>query len=199
MEKYHKYVFDIKNRKFVGQFEDMYINEDKDNFDSWFQEDITHLKTVISLSILNQYNFNTILDVGCGKGTITHLLKKKNNYVLGVDISKTAINKAKVKYPEIDFQVLKSDEILLLNKEFDLVIAMEILSYLENWKNFIEKVSKISNYFFISLYIPPNPIGFVKTFEDLSNEVEKYFEIVTKIINETENNIFILAQNKTNC
>ena len=73
---------------------------------------------------------------------------------------------------------------------------MEILSYLENWGDFIEKVSKISKYIFISLYIPPNSIGFVKSFEELSNKIEKHFEIVTKIINETESSILILAKYK---
>lgn len=197
MAKYHKYVFDTENRKFVGQFEDMYLNEDKDNFDSWFQEDLTALKYKISLEILNQYNFESILDVGCGKGAFTHLLKQKNNSVLGVDISETAIKKAKAKFPKVNFQVLKANEILSLNEKFDLAVVMEILSYLETWKEFIGEISKMSTYIFIALYIPENPIGYVKSFEDLSSEVEKHFEIVTKIINETERSILILAKIKT--
>ncbi len=40
---YHKYVFDEEKGKFVGQFEEMYKNEDVEHYDSWFQEDLTSL------------------------------------------------------------------------------------------------------------------------------------------------------------
>lgn len=191
--KYHQYVFNTKKRAFVGKFEQMYFNETKENYDSWFQEDISKLKYAISLNILNQYNFNSILDLGCGKSAFTNLLKKKNNKVLGIDISKTAIKKAKSKYPTIQFKVLSTNKIPSLNKKFDLVVVMDLLSYIKNWKELINNISHITKYIFVLLFIPKNPIGFVKSFEDLSEEVEKYFTIITKIINETENSIMILA------
>jgi ubiquinone/menaquinone biosynthesis C-methylase UbiE len=103
MAKYHKYVFDIENRRFVGQFEKMYQAELRDKFDSWHQDDTRQLQRKIDLLILEQYNFKTIIDIGCGKGTFTHLFKKKNNYVLGIDISETAIKIARERYPDIDF------------------------------------------------------------------------------------------------
>ena len=103
MAKYHKYVFDLENRKLVGDFETMYQNESKENFDSWHQDDTRQLQRKIDLAILEDYNFNKILDIGCGKGSLTHLLKKKNNYVLGVDISQTAINVVKERFSDIDF------------------------------------------------------------------------------------------------
>jgi hypothetical protein len=67
MQPYHKYVFDTDNREFVGQFEEMYQSEDRENYDSWFQEDLTHIGKQISVTILNRYNFKSILDIGCGK------------------------------------------------------------------------------------------------------------------------------------
>jgi 2-polyprenyl-3-methyl-5-hydroxy-6-metoxy-1,4-benzoquinol methylase len=194
MAKYHKYVFDSKKRKLVGKFEAMYKSEDRRNYDSWFQEDLTGLKYVLSRAVLDQYNFGTILDIGCGKGAFTHLLKKKNNTVLGLDVSRTAVKKAKAKYPDIEFKALKAEDILSLRKEFDLAVIMEVLSYLKNWKQVIRKIAKISDYVFISLYIPPNPIGFVKSFQDLSREVEKHFTIVTKIIDETGGDIMIFGK-----
>jgi len=39
----------------------------------------------------NIENFDSLLDIGCDKGVFTHLLKKRNNTVLGTDISETAI------------------------------------------------------------------------------------------------------------
>lgn len=103
MAKYHKYVFDLENRKLVGDFETMYQNESKENFDSWHQDDTRQLQRKIDLAILEDYNFEKIIDIGCGKGSLTHLLKKKNNYVLGLDISQTAVNIAKERFPDIEF------------------------------------------------------------------------------------------------
>lgn len=175
---YHKYVFDVNKRKFVGKFEEMYQNEDRNGYDSWYQEDLTHLSRQISLVILNRYNFSRILDIGCGKGSFTHLLKKANNEVVGMDISQTAIEKARARYRNIDFKVLSISELMSTQKEqYDLVIMIEILSYLENWKEVIEYVSKITRYIFISLYLPSNPIGFVKSFDSLKDEVVKHFSI----------------------
>ncbi|MGG7091094.1 methyltransferase domain-containing protein [Campylobacter sp. 1BO] len=114
MAKYHKYVFNLENRKFVGDFELMYQNEAIENFDSWHQDDSRQLQRKIDLAIFDEYNFKTILDIGCGKGSFTHHLKKKNNYCLGVDISPTAINIAKERFLDIDFEVCdisKSGEI----------------------------------------------------------------------------------------
>ncbi len=196
MAKYHKYVFNTENRKFVGEFEKMYANEDKDNYDSWFQEDLRGLKYILSQAILSQYNFNKILDMGCGKGAFTHLLKKKNNEVLGTDISETAVRKAQAKFPDIEFQALKAEDIESLGRNFDLVVVMEILSYLETWPEVIEKISKVTNYVFISLYLPPNPLGFVKSFEDLTREVEKHFTIITKVVDEIGPDLLILGKVK---
>ncbi len=49
-------------------------------------------------------------------------------------------------------------------------------------------------YIYITLYIPKNPIGFVKSFRELIKEIEKYFSIEEKIIYNDES-IFILAKN----
>ncbi len=103
MAKYHKYVFDLEKRKLVGDFESMYQNESKENFDSWHQDDSRQLQRKIDLAILEDYNFNKILDIGCGKGSLTHTLKKKNNIVVGVDISQTAVNIASERFSDIEF------------------------------------------------------------------------------------------------
>lgn len=194
---YHKYVFDLKNKKFIGKFNEMYQREDVEDFDSWFSSDLTHLPKLISLAILNRYNFKNILDFGCGKGSFTHILKKRNNYVLGLDISKTAIKKAKVNYGnKIDFMVIQDNDFtsFVQKQKFDLTIILETLSYIENWRKAIKDISKFSIYIYITLYIPANPIGFVKSFQELIDAIENYFNIEEKIIYNDES-IFILAKN----
>ena len=38
MAEYHKYVFDLAKREFVGDFDKMYQQEVSDNYDSWHQD-----------------------------------------------------------------------------------------------------------------------------------------------------------------
>lgn len=194
MAGYHQYVFDAAKRLFVGNFEQMYKNEESEHFDSWHQEDCTLLNVRMSLTILDAYQFSSILDAGCGKGVFTHLLKKKNNDIVGIDLSHTAIQKAQTAFPQIDFRVLDAQRIESIGRTFDLIVVMEILSYLEDWQAFLERCSRMTSYLFIKLYVPPEPIGFVKSFDELTREVEKHFEMVTHVTLKIESCVLILGK-----
>lgn len=111
MANYHKFVFDTDKRTFVGQFEEMYQHEKIANFDSWHQDDSRQLNRKIALDILGSYNFQRIVDIGSGKGTLTHQLKKINNQVLGLDISSTAIDVARARFPDIEFDVVDANNV----------------------------------------------------------------------------------------
>jgi len=164
---YHRYVFDSANRRFIGHFEEMYRQEDIEGFDSWFQEDLAEIGRRLSLTLLSQYKFDSILDVGCGKGAFTRLLKKANNYVVGIDVSPTAIQKARAKYLEIDFRVLDATDIASLGRRFDLIVMMELLSYVEGWRMSLKTAASMTDWLYVTLVLPPDPIGFVKTFDQL--------------------------------
>ena len=81
----------------------MYQKEQVEGFDSWHQDNSMQLNRKFALAILDMCNFSLIVDVGCGKGMLTHLLKKNNNKVFGTDIAPTAIKLAEERYPDIDF------------------------------------------------------------------------------------------------
>lgn len=175
---YHKYVFDETRRVFVGAFEEMYRREDLEGYDSWCQDDTTHLSKRVSLAILAGYRFARILDIGCGKGAFTHLLKTPDNYVLGIDVSPTAIAKARARYPEIDFRTLPASRVAALAApRWDLVTALEVMSYLDHWRGTVREIASMTRYFYLTLYLPPRPIGFVKSFDELTAEVARHFSI----------------------
>lgn len=184
MNDYHSYVFDEKNRRFVGRFEEMYQAEREKGFDSWQQDDVRNLDKQICLHILGQYNFNTIIDVGCGKGSLTQFLKKANNHVVGIDFSKTAIQRAKIRYPDIKFEcrdVTKYGWIKKLRKGTDIIICLEVLSYISNWPQLIENFSIIGRYTLVKLFVPENPIGYIKSFDDLYDVFIKHFDILEDV------------------
>jgi 2-polyprenyl-3-methyl-5-hydroxy-6-metoxy-1,4-benzoquinol methylase len=198
MEKnmtYHKYVFDEKRRKFIGDFEKMYFNEETGNYDSWYQDDSTSLTKRISLSILGNYNFNKVLDLGCGKGAFTHMLKKENNCVIGVDISETAIKKASSRYVDVKFICSDIQNYMAKDKEaYDLVVIGEVLSYLKNWPEILQSISKITNYIYLTLYIPDNPIGYVKSFAELEQKFKQHFNQEIALYDKIRSCIFLLGK-----
>ena len=182
MNAYHPYVFDTENRSFVGRFEEMYRAEDKDGFDSWFERDLRPLRKQISLAVLEGYSFSRILDVGCGKGTFTHLLKKRNTRVVGIDSSATAIAKAAAAYPDIDFRAVDVDRLSALGESFDAAVVMGTLAYNENWPRALWTLARMTQWIYIAEFIPPDPIGFVKSSSGLVAEIEKHCHIRTKIL-----------------
>ncbi|MFZ5447589.1 MAG: class I SAM-dependent methyltransferase [Thermodesulfobacteriota bacterium] len=202
MKKYHKYIFNEKKRTFVGKFEEMYREEGFECFDSWHQEDMRVLQNRICQIILNSYNFNTILDVGCGKGTFSHLLKKANNEVTGIDISETAIKIAKGKYPDISFVCVDLNydsykELPFFQKSYDLILFMEVLSYLPNYEKILEAFAKITKYCLVALFIPENPIGFVKSREAMLSAFQTQFTIIEDIHLVTHRKTILFGQSKS--
>lgn len=186
MAEYHRFVFDKHARKFIGKFDEMYQAEQQKGFDSWQQDDLRHLDRKICLSILEQHNFSKIMDVGCGKGAFTQFLKKYNNHVTGLDISSTALARAKARYPDIEFietDVTNPNWSKMTPKRgggerYDLIICLELLSYVENWQILLQNFSEIANFTLVKLFIPEDPIGYVKDIDQLYKVFSKYYEVM---------------------
>ena len=81
-----------------------------------------------------------ILEVGCGLGYLTYSLKKSNHEVLGIDISKNAIEFAKGQFGNYYVNVDLKD--LDANEKFDLIIATELIEHLPNPLQFLEMCKK---------------------------------------------------------
>lgn len=103
MERYQDWV--IKDGKLIGKFEEMYQQFD----DPWHQKeciDCSYIRHITNVSI-KKYNIHSLLEVGCGLGAFTNFLVQNNQNIdiEGIDISETAIQKAKKSYPDINFKV----------------------------------------------------------------------------------------------
>lgn len=73
-----------------------------------------------------------ILDVGCGQGRYTGLLRSyfpKMEYV-GIDFSEVAVAKAREKYPSLTFSVGLAESLgTIPDMSFDMVISIEVLEH----------------------------------------------------------------------
>jgi SAM-dependent methyltransferase len=207
--RYHKYVFDMLNRKFVGKFEDMYRLEKIQNFDSWQQDDTRHFSRKVALDILDGFNFGKILDIGCGKGMLTHRLKKNNNHVFGLDVSPTAVEVARSRYLDIDFEVVDVNNLSQMRyflddnygcvedsniKNIDLVFSAECFSYIENWKRLIQDLAQRTSYLMITLYIPNDPVGYVKSSDEIESVVSNNFEILEVVSMKNSQSVILFAR-----
>lgn len=82
-----------------------------------------------------------VLDIGCRDGVLTETFYKNNN-VLGVDIDIEALEVAK-KNLGIKIQQLNLYDELNLDKDFDIVVAGEVLEHLYYPEETIKKITKI--------------------------------------------------------
>jgi trans-aconitate methyltransferase len=86
------------------------------------------------VGILNPVSGETILDLGCGTGNLTSLIKETGAEVLGIDLSPDMIASAKKNFPKIDFQV-KDASTFSFPLKFDAVFSNAVL----HWINEKEK------------------------------------------------------------
>jgi hypothetical protein len=108
---------------------------------------------------------------------------------LGVDVSPTAVHIARGRYPRLDFQVADLNdsntvsELLrsLKNSESPsvLVVMSQVLSYLSEWREVVMAVSGNSNEFVVGLYLPDDPIGFVKSRDELEIEIRNCARVLS--------------------
>ena len=197
---HNSYVFDFEKNSFLGNFEDMYKKDKDGEFDSWEQDSMSLYKK-IDLSIINEYNFENIIDLGCGKGYFTNLLKQRNNNTHGCDISETAIDIAKSKFQNIEFDSLDISNLNELSKYLankaggaSMVVSRATLYYLKNWKEVIKTISKDAKYVIFGLNIPPKTIAFIKSENEFIEEFSKNFEIVEYIKYQGRDSFSILGR-----
>ena len=92
--RYQDYV--IKDGKLVGEFEQMYQDFD----DPWEQttREAWASEKAVALNLIQKLQAKRVIELGCGLGHYTQKIHKLGVDVLGVDVSKTAIDKAKLNY-----------------------------------------------------------------------------------------------------
>lgn len=134
--RYQDYV--IKDGKFIGKFEEMYRDFD----DPWEQtknEEWASEKAV-ALSHIQKLKAKKVMELGCGLGHYTDKISKLGVEAIGVDISATAIDKAKLKYPNYQFIVADIlDFDIYRDIKPDIIIMAEITWYvLDKLDRFID-------------------------------------------------------------
>lgn len=95
----------------------------------------------IIIGILDKYltNKSSVLDIGCGAGTITFYLASQRKYVQGVDISKKSISICQKSSKLLRFDKMTSFQVvdfprqkIVLSRQVDSVLLLEVIEHLKH-------------------------------------------------------------------
>ena len=91
---------------------------------------------------------NRVIELGCGTGEFSHFINKKfkNKKILGVEISKNAVNLANYLYSNenVRFALISQNENLQKFEEFDIAICSQVLEHFSKPNVIIDKMLEIS-------------------------------------------------------
>ena len=82
-----------------------------------------------------------ILDIGCYDGTISQLIKEKNNVIIGLDMSMNALNMAKKK--GIECVLSNAENLPFRDASFDIIVASEIIEHIFDTGKFLDEINRI--------------------------------------------------------
>lgn len=171
----------IKNGALVGEFEEMY----RDHEDPWEQSTREAFATekAMVLNVMEAMQPKTVLELGCGLGHFTARIKARGiPRVVGVDISKTAIEKARRLHPDcefmegdiLDFQTYERyrPDIIVMGE-----ISWYVLEKLNRFKQFLrEKMPSTYVVHLLTTYSPGKQEYGKNHFTNLE-EILKFFEM----------------------
>lgn len=115
--------------------------------------------------------FNECLDVGCGEGLFAEALSSVSRHYTGVDVSKTAIQRAKsrnIKIQNAEFVKADFDELEKVHKKYDLLCFNFVLDYL----GFQKHPKRFSRYLYTALKTITSPECTVVIFNPVYKDEE---------------------------
>ncbi len=117
---------------------------DTDMYTVWGHGDLKSQQVSDTLKHV-QTRPRTILDYGCGVGSWLGLLSLTfpEAHIHGVDISRTAIEKAKIKFPEHRLESFNGLKAPFPDAQFDLVFSYHVLEHVDNIDASIEDIARM--------------------------------------------------------
>ncbi|MGA2768215.1 MAG: methyltransferase domain-containing protein [Candidatus Bathyarchaeia archaeon] len=109
------------------------------------------MKSLIKTLSFELKDCTKILDVGVGTGRLAEPLQKTGFEVVGIDISRRMMSKAKEKGLQ-DLLLADARFIPFKNKTFDVAISVHVLHLISEWKKTLREVCRVTRHAMFSLY-----------------------------------------------
>ena len=128
VKRYQDYV--IKDGKLIGQFEEMYRQVENPWHQASTEYNANSYSRVATMLTIRRNKISSVVEFGCGLGYYTNLIHTNLHIkVKGVDISETAIEKAKRLWPDLEFSIDEARNVGRYSK-FEAVLLAEITWYI---------------------------------------------------------------------
>lgn len=125
--------------------------------------DLLYIRHMCAYKFAVPYIKNEIvLDLGCGSGYGTYYLSTKDlKQIIGIDISKEAIEYSKREYfnDNLQYEIMDSSKLAFKKNSFDVVICFQVIEHIDNLDHFLSDIHRTTKMFIVST---PNK----KTFND---------------------------------
>lgn len=108
-------------------------------------------RTQPAMDLVNRLNLDQpqkIIDIGCGPGNSTRVLKDRypEAYILGVDNSEDMIASARKSHSDLDFEMCDvSKDLNLLDKKFDIVFSNACIQWIPDHPRLIKELLGLLN------------------------------------------------------
>ncbi len=124
------------------KLERLYRNMD----DPWNFEHSTYEREryEILLETIRRYPHRSVLEVGCAEGLFTCRLASVAERIVGIDVSATAIERARVRCERAEYHRSSLAE-FAAEERFDLVVCAETLYYIKDVNQALQKLSTLGN------------------------------------------------------
>lgn len=154
-ERYQDYV--IKDGVFVGEFEQMYQDYD----DPWLLcSEILPSDKALALHWLKSLKAKKVIELGSGLGQFSNHISLAGLDVLGIEVSSTAVKKARKTYPNCEFHVGDIMDFDIYHKfKPDVIIMSEVTWYvldqLDDFLNYVKRNLKDTKLIHLLVTYPP--------------------------------------------
>jgi SAM-dependent methyltransferase len=121
------------------------------DFGEWFQHSrySIQIRTEVILAFLQNREFRSLLDVGCGDGSLSIPLLKPGRRITFLDVSEKVLAAVKSRVPEKHFCAVefRNEDILSaeFDKSYDVVLCVGVLAHVRHPYHLLRKIIEIVN------------------------------------------------------
>lgn len=96
---------------------------------------------------VNVEKHKVILELGCGNGTGTKLIKKyfhpKQLYAIDVDPHQIELAQKRIRDKSITFEEADAEKLPYKNESIDIVFDFSVIYHIDNWKNALKEIKRV--------------------------------------------------------
>jgi len=104
----------------------------------------------------------SLLDVGCGEGVLTHKWAQSlaGGRVVGIDLEDPAIQAEweKRQAPNLEYRVMKAENLPFADAEFDLACAIEVLEHVPEPEHTVAEMARVARGGHVLVSVPREPL-----------------------------------------